>query len=254
MKSAILITALFSVFSLTAHAEWKTDTEVGVVQQSGNTNQENTYAKTKWDKKSGKNMYTLEGQYINSSGEAAGTGGDVRLAESASAGLKYTRDVSKKLGIYGGALWEKNRFAGYDERTAGELGLKYTVLKTDDRYFNTELGYRYRNQYEYLLGSGKGPKTESNFGRLYLEYGSNLTKTSVYKIWVETLYDFSDSENIEVNFEPSIDVAIGEFFSASKPARVSIKLAYKGMYDNVPAATGLKRYDSIFTTSLKVLY
>ncbi len=84
--------------------------------------------------------------------------------------------------------------------------------------------------------------------------GKNLNATSNFKLWVETLIDSEDSENIEVNFEPSIDVALGEFFSSEKPARVSLKVAYKGMYDNVPAIKGYKKFDSILSTGIKVVY
>lgn len=252
----LILAALLLTFSTQAFSEWKTATEAGYVMQNGNTVQNNTYARTKWEKEAGKNKYTLEGEYINSNGEVIVNNAKetVRLAESAKAGTRYTRKISEKTGFFAGLLWEKNRFAGFDERYSAETGLLYKIYKKENSYLNSELGYRFRKQYEYLVGPDKGPDTESNFGRLYFEYGRNLSETSVFKFWVENLYDFSDSENYEMNYEASLDVAVGEFFSSEKPARVSLSFAYKGMYDNVPAADGLKRYDSIFTTALKVLY
>jgi len=250
-----LVAAAFLLTTLTAQADWKTDSELGFVSQSGNTNQENTFFKTKATKEVGKNGYTIEGSYINTTGEAPGAAADVRLAESATAGLRYTRTVSEKLGVFGGFLWEKNHFAGFENRYSGDAGLKYTFMKNETMSFLNETGYRYRKQFEYLPGDGQGPSTESNFARVYFEYNNKFTKTTIFKLWVETLYDVSESENIEVNFEPSIDVAIGQLFSTEdKPAQVSLKLAYKGMYDNVPAAPGLERYDSIVSTTIKVLY
>ncbi len=249
----ILVTIALLLGAASAQAEWKTETDLSLVSQSGNTVQDNALLKTNWTKSVDKNAYTVYGQYINASGETSGV--STRLAESANAGLKYTRTVSEKLGVYGNLLWEKNRFAGYEYRNAAGLGAKYTFTKTKDFSFFSELGYRYRAQYAYISGPGKGPKVESHFGRLYLEMKKTLSKTSNFKLWVETLVDSEDSENVEVNFEPSVDVALGEFFSSSdKPARVSLKVAYKGMYDNVPATAGLKRYDSILSTGLKVVY
>ena len=124
-------------------------------------------------------------------------------------------------------------------------------------YLVNETGHRFRDQYAFQFnpnGSDRGENTESQSARIYFEYGRNISKTSKFKFWVETLYDFQESENTEVNFEPSFDVAIGEFFSAKKPARISLKVAYQGRFDNVPAQDGLERFDSIFSTTLKVLY
>lgn len=249
----ILVSIAFLLGAVSAHAEWKTETDLSMVSQSGNTKQDNALLKTKWTKSVDKNAYTIHGQYINSSGTAGGT--EVRLAESAQAGLRYTRTVSEKLGVFAGVLWEKDHFSGFENRYSGDLGLKYHITKTEDFYFFNEIGYRYRAQYASLVGTGQGPKVEGHFGRIYFELGKKLNSTSNFKFWVETLIDSEDSENIEVNFEPSIDVALGEFFSSSdKPARVSLKVAYKGMYDNVPAAPGLKRFDSTLSTGLKVVY
>lgn len=247
---ALIITTL--MLSSTAFAEWKSNSELGLVSQSGNTNQDNTYINTEITKESGKNSYKVFGSYINTNGETNGQ--NETLAESASAGLKYTRKLSEKMGIYAGGIWEKNRFAGYDDRYSADLGFRYDFAKEDNWFFYNETGYRYRSQFAHTLGDTVGEKTESNFGRVFFDYGRKFTPTANFRFWVESLYDFSDSDNIEVNFEPSVDVALGNFGSEAKPARVSLKLAYKGMYDNVPAVDGLKKYDSIFSTSIKVLY
>jgi len=255
MKLMTSLSLIILLSAVSAQANWKTDSELGFVSQSGNTNQDNTYFKTKAVKAVGKNAYTLEGSYINTTGEAPGNATAIRLAESVTAGLRYTRTVSEKLGVFAGGLWEKNHFAGFENRYSGDLGLAYTIMKTDTMSFLNETGYRYRKQFEYLPGDGQGPSTESQFARVYFEYNNKFSSTSIFKLWVETLYDMQDSENVEVNFEPSIDVAIGQLFSTEeKPAQVSLKLAYKGMFDNVPAAAGLERYDSIVSTTIKVLY
>lgn len=251
----LLLTSLaLLLIGTTANANWKTDTELGIVLQSGNTQQENTFIKTNATKSVGKNSYNLTGSYINSSGETDGV--TSRVAESATAGLKYTRTVSEKLGVLAGVLWEKNRFAGFDDRYSGDVGLRYNIVHSDtgDWSLFNETGYRYRAQYGHIDGSDRGDKVESDFGRVYFETNKQFSKTSRFRFWVEGLYDFSDSDNYEVNFEPSIDVAIGEFLSGDNPAKVSLKLAYTGMFDNVPALDGLKKFDSIVSTTIKVLY
>ena len=245
----------------TANAQWASDTEAGFVSQKGNTEQENVFFKLKLSRQIfTKYNLALEGGYITSSGDVATpTGGteNVTVAESHYVGGRLTRDFSEKFSVFSGTLYEKNRFAGYEDRISGDNGLKYIFNKSETQHFLSELGHRFRTQYatdENRNFNGRGDKTESQFARLYLEYAKQISETSRFKLWVETFYDFEDSDNLEMNFEPSIDLAIGQYFSAKKPAKVSVKVAYLGMFDNVPAQDDFKRFDSTFTTSLKVLY
>ncbi len=251
MKFLIVLTLVF--ISLKTHAHWEAESDLGLISQSGNTKQDNTLLRTKWTKKSIKNIYTVHGQYINSVGTTS-EGLNVRLAESAQAGLKFTRTISKKLGIFIGFLWEKNHFAGFENRYSKDLGLKYNIKKTKGFYFFNETGYRQRTQYASVVGPGQGDKLETYFGRVYFELGGKLNSTLNFKFWIETLIDPKDSKNIEFNFKPSINVALGELLSSTNPARISLKVAYKGMYDNAPATQGLKRFDSILSTGIRVLY
>ncbi len=252
MKFLIIATLIFIPFTVT-HAHWKTETDLGLVSQSGNTKQDNTLLQTKWTKESTNNIYTVHGQYINSVG-TTNNGVNVRLAESAQAGLKFTKTIPKKVGIFIGSLWEKNHFAGFENRYSADIGLKYNIKKTKNFYFFNETGYRYRAEYPSVIGPGQGDKFEAHFGRVYFELGGKLNSTSNFKFLVETLIDSQDLENIELNFEPSIDIALGEFLSNTNPARISLKISYKGMYDNLPAIAGLKRFDSILSTGIQVLY
>ncbi len=249
-----ILVSLILLASTSVYAGWKSDSEVGYVSQSGNAEQQNAYVKTLLVNDFDRGTVTVDGSYINASGLAAGT--QTTLAESAYGKLQYNFSIGiEKLSPFASILWEKNRFAGFDNRYSADLGFSYLMVQNDTYKLVNETGYRFRRQYAYEVGSGQGPGTDSQFIRLFFGADKILTKTSTFKFYVETLYDLTDSENIEINFEPSLNVAVGEFFSSEeRPAQVNLSVGYKGMFDNVPALAGLKRYDSILTTGLKVIY
>jgi putative salt-induced outer membrane protein YdiY len=253
MNKFIVLILLFT--STTVHAEWKSNSEIGFVSQSGNAEQENAFIKTEITDKYEKGELQFNGEYINSSGQT-GDGSNTTLAESALAKLQYTYGgKDHKFGPFVSALWEKNRFAGFDNRYAGDAGIRYQIIDTEKLKLRNETGYRFRQQFAATIGDARGEETESQFGRVYFGLERILTKTASLKFFIETLYDFTDSENIEVIFEPSMNVAIGEFFSSEeRPAQVSLNVSYRGIFDNVPAQDGFERYDSILSTGIKVIY
>lgn len=242
--------------SNTALADWTSDTEIGFVSQAGNTEQDNAFIKSALSKKLGAhNEVKTNAEYINSSGKNQTTNTSSTLAESSLLKLQYIYGDDTPVKPFASGLWERNRFAGFDNRYSGDVGLKYHFIKTKTLQFSNETGYRYRAQYEYTVGPITGEKTESQFARIYFGLEKKLSKTSNFKFFIETLYDFNNTDNIEMTFEPSVDVFLGEFFpNEVKPAQVNLKVSYRGIFDNVPAQEGLQRYDSIFSTGLKVVY
>jgi len=249
-----IIAAALLLVSTSAFAEWKSDSEIGYVSQSGNAEQQNAFIKTNLVNTYSHGEAMFDGSYINASGETEGT--SATLAESASAKLQYTYGPKEnRISPFASLLWEKNRFAGFDNRYSGDLGVRFKIITSDTFKLYNETSFRYRQQFAHTVGSAEGEETESQFARIYFNLEKVLSKTSNFKFFIETLYDFSNSENVEVIFEPSLNVSVGEFFStAERPAQVSINIAYRGIFDNVPAIEGFERYDSIFSTGLKVLY
>ena len=241
--------------SNSALADWTSDSEIGFVSQAGNTEQDNAFIKSALSKKMGSNEIKTNAEYINSSGKNQATNTSSTLAESSLLKLQYIYGDDTPVKPFASALWERNRFAGFDNRYSGDVGLKYHFIKTETFQINNETGYRYRSQYEYTVGPATGEETQSQFGRVYFGLEKKLSKTSNFKFFIETLYDFQNSDNIEMTFEPSLDVFLGEFFpNEVKPAQISLRVSYRGIFDNVPAQEGLEKYDSILSTGLKVVY
>ncbi|MBA2405049.1 MAG: DUF481 domain-containing protein, partial [Bdellovibrionales bacterium] len=66
--------------------------------------------------------------------------------------------------------------------------------------------------------------------------------TFQYRLWAEYVPNFTNSDDYLVNYEASA--------MAIMTSMLSLKVAYKGLYDDDPAIEGNKNYDYTYTTSL----
>jgi putative salt-induced outer membrane protein len=230
MKNYLLL--FFILYPVTSFAQLSNETELAVLQSGGNAEVQTTNAKTtnlyKWQKYSS----TFGGHYTY--GENAD---DVSVRNWDLIG-RMEREISKKFAIVMGEIIEGNKFIGIKARYNSDLGLKYYYSKNDRRNFFSELSYRYvvEDRYDPL------ENTYDHKARLYSEYDEKYSETLQYKFWLEYVPNFSDGHDYLINGEASITSILNSTFS--------LKVAYKGMYDNSPAFAGFKNYDHLTTTSL----
>jgi putative salt-induced outer membrane protein len=104
--------------------------------------------------------------------------------------------------------------------------------------FFSELGYRYTIEDRYQPEDNQ----YSNKARAYTEWNHKYSETFRYRLWAEYVPNFSQSKDYLMVYEASLTSILTSMFS--------LKVAYKGMYDNVPAVMGNKNYDYTYTTSL----
>jgi len=227
-----LLIALLMLASLNAFAQFKNETELGLLQSGGNSDIQTNNAKTasnyKWDM----NTINFGGHYTYGETSDAVTARNWDLTTS------YERQVSDKLSLLLGEVVEGNRFIGIKSRYNSDIGVKYFYMKDDKRIFFTELGYRYsiEDRYEPL------ENTYDNKARLYNEFSHVFSETTQYKFWLEYVPNFTDGKDYLINGEASLTAILNSTFS--------LKVAYKGMYDNQPAFAGFKNYDFLTTTAL----
>jgi len=227
-----LLIALLMLASLNAFAQFKNETELGLLQSGGNSDIQTNNAKTasnyKWDM----NTINFGGHYTYGETSDAVTARNWDLTTS------YERQVSDKLSLLLGEVIEGNRFIGIKSRYNSDIGVKYFYMKDDKRIFFTELGYRYsiEDRYEPL------ENTYDNKARLYNEFSHVFSETTQYKFWLEYVPNFTDGKDYLINGEASLTAILNSTFS--------LKVAYKGMYDNQPAFAGFKNYDFLTTTAL----
>lgn len=245
MRRLASIIALLSAFfiSTTVLAEWDHSSELGVVIATGNTESRTENAKheskVNWAEK---NTFKAFGSYIHTFTEVDATETDFEIWDF---GGRYDRKVSKKVSLFFGNSWEGNRDAGYSYRTNIDLGAKYDFYKDSKHdYFNTEAGYRFT--YEEKTPGSSPASERKHIARVFFGYGKEFREGVHFKWWVEFLPDLSETENIEINTEPSLSVALTDL--------LSLKVAYLIKYDNVPATDGNERLDSLYTTTLVANY
>ena len=157
--------------------------------------------------------------------------------------LKYAYQYSKKLGTYVGVKYEGDEFSGYDQRDNYDAGMKYIIEKTDKISMLAEAGYRYTVEKLTTAEDGTGGD-DQNFSKLrfYYEIAKKVTPTFSYKFWTEYLPNLDEPRDNIITFEPSISVILDDTFS--------LKVAYKGIYDNQPNIEGNEYLDYTQSTSL----
>lgn len=229
MKYIVLFMMLVSA---SAFAQLTNETEVSIIQTGGNSEVQTNNAKTTNAYKWNLNSLTFGGHY---------TYGETKEQVSArnwDVSTRLERELSNKVSLVGGEIIEGNRFTNIKARYNSDLGGKYFHIKTDSKKFFTELSFRYtiEDRYEPL------PNTYDNKARFYNEFDHKFSETVQYKFWLEYVPNFTDGKDYLVNGEASLTSILNSTFS--------LKVAYKGMYDNKPAFAGLKMYDYMTTTSL----
>jgi len=232
--STLIITALLLTHS--SHAEWKHRGELGAIVSSGNTESITINAKESTVFQFQKNAFKFSGRlFLGSLNESLN-------ARQWSLGLRYDRDLFERFGAYLGEAIEGDSFAGYSYRLNSDIGGKATLFSDPSNSHNiikSELGYRYQ-----LLRSTDEALnlTAHSYLRGFIEGQIQFLGFHLFNAWIELLPELNSSQNIEINFETSFQV----FFAN----QLSLKLGFLGMYSEIPKIKNLKKFDSIYTTSL----
>ncbi len=229
MKLLILVMCLLPFSAL---AQLTNETELAIIQSGGNAEVQTTNAKTtnvyKWMKYSA--LFGGHYTYGETSDNVSVRNWDVNG--------KVEQEVGPKLSLITGEIIEGNRFTALKARYNSDIGMKYYYTKTDLQIFFTELSYRYAIEDRYA-------PIENSYdhkARLYNEFDHKYSETLQYKIWLEYIPNFSEDADYLINGEASMTAILNTTFS--------LKVAYKGMYDNRPASAGFKNYDYLTTTAL----
>lgn len=223
---------LVLIYSLPALAQLTNESEISLIQNGGNAEAQTSNARTtntyKWDKYSA----LFGGHYTY------GENADNVSVRNWDVNGKAEREVSHKVSLVLGEIIEGNRFTDIKARYNSDIGMRYYYDKSDRVNFFSELSYRYAVEDRY---SDVG-NTYDHKGRFYNEYDRKHSETLQYKFWIEYVPNISDGRDYLVNGEASLTAILNTLFS--------LKIAYRGMYDNSPADSSFKNYDYMTTTSL----
>lgn len=230
MKKLILIVLLAPFM---ANANFKHLGEGSIVVSGGNSELQ-TY-NFKSTNSYGFNRYTLTfgGHYTY--GEAA----DLIVARNWDLNTKIDTKFTKKFGAFIGEKLEGDKFNGFEYRLNTDVGISDEFYSSDTQLLKGEVGYR--NFYEKNIDPSIESKND-HMGRINLNYRFTKKDHYVFETYAEYLPNFSESEDYQINFGPSLAFSLTSIFS--------VKVGYEGRYDNQPAIVGNKKFEYLYTTSL----
>jgi putative salt-induced outer membrane protein YdiY len=144
----------------------------------------------------------------------------------------YARSVSKRLAVQGGASWDRNRFAGVDDRVMMTGGLGYSWVENPQTVIKTSAGLTY------TLRQYVGKDTESFAGfRVATSGDRKISKSSS----IATNFIFDD--NLKNATDWRFDWTNSLTASISKT--LALKLGLRALYAHLPANQSLPLVDDL---------
>jgi putative salt-induced outer membrane protein YdiY len=168
---------------------------------------------------------------------AVGTPGDFEVqipeaeltAEAYYGRGRYDFKLSDRLYLTAGAGWERNRFAGLDNRWLVDTGIGYIFLNGDRTSFRGAAGITYTNE-DYTVDDGQ----DGSF------FGTRLGWDFRQKLFANTTFTHTliADENLEDTDDLRVDAQFGVQVSMTKT--LGLKVNWRLLWDNQPA---LAEYD-----------
>lgn len=172
---------------------------------------------------------------------------------------RYDRTLTSKAFLFGGAGWNRNTFAGIDNRYSFVAGAGNAWVDRQNARFKTDLGLTYTIQDDVVDDPSKD---DSFFGfRFSAEAARDLTATTVYTgslIVDENLNERQDlrgdlTNSIQVTINSNLALKTGlQLLYDKLPALVKVPLTGTGVPPNATVLTPLDKVDSVFTIALVI--
>lgn len=224
---------LLCVNSISSFAKFSHESEASLISSTGNSPFETYNLKTTNNYEIFKQEFIFGGHYQLGTIDTS----KIEIARNWDFNVKAARNIDKVVEGFFGAVVEGDRFAGFSERNNIDIGLVWKHINTDEKKFRSELGYR--QTVETPVG---GSARKDSKLRIYSQYEDKFNENVLYKFWIELLPNFTTPKDYMITFEPSIQVTLTKIFS--------LKVSYKGAYDNMPAVDTRINYDALYSTSL----
>lgn len=155
-----------------------------------------------------------------------------KVAENYLLSGQYDRRVSGRLAVQGGASWDRNRFAGVDDRVMLTGGFGYSVIEKPTTVIKTSAGLTY------TLRQYVGQKTESFAGvRVTTSGDRKLSKTSSFA--TNFVFDDNLKRTVDWRFDWTNSL------TASISRSLALKLSLRTLYAHLPANQSLPLVDDL---------
>ncbi len=145
-------------------------------------------------------------------------------AEMYTLGGKFIRNIREGFYWYVAGGWERNRFAGIENRYNPGAGVGYRIFKTDKHELTSEFGANYTSE---SFVAGTIPTSASYAGaRGFLGYKRALSETAEFSSTLELLQNLDVTQDLRGIWISSV--------TASLNARLALKVSYSVFYDKQP--------------------
>lgn len=173
-------------------------------------------------------------------------------AESYFLKSRLDRTVSDAMFLFAGAGWDRNTFAGVDNRYTAVAGGGRTWFEEESRRLKTDVGLTYTLQDDVV----ENPDVNDSFMglRASYDYFRSLTGTTDFASVLVADENLNETEDLRLNWTNSLTVAMSE--------RLALKTSYQILYDKQPALVGvplqgggtvlapLGKTDSVFSVAI----
>ncbi|MDZ7779293.1 MAG: DUF481 domain-containing protein [Gemmatimonadota bacterium] len=221
---------------------WNTTTEVSYVSTSGNASSRTLGVKGSLEGEHAPHevQFAVGGVRASSdvtSRRAVGTEDDFTVvetvrsettAESYHARTRYDREFGRGFG-FAGAGWERNTFAGVQNRFQIVGGLGRTFVRSETARFSLDAGLTYTIQKDV----DPTPGSDDGFSgwRLSVDAMKSVSETSELSTELVVNNSFKDVEDVRADWLSSLSVSIN--------SALALKSSLQLLWDNVPARVGV---------------
>ena len=165
---------------------------------------------------------------------AVGSAESFRLRETSQSDLtaenyhlrgRYDRDISKRLFWFAGAGWERNEFAGIQNRFQALAGVGHVWFDDEAGHFRTDYGLTYVDQDDVV----ENPKTSDSFvgARLGCEYLRRFGSHTAYENLLILDGNADETSDYRADMINSLAVSMND--------RLALKISLQLLYDNQPS-------------------
>ncbi len=247
--SLAVVLAAAPVAAQDAGWSWDNSTEFAFVTASGNSSSTTLGLQATLTGETEVDAFKFEVGGIRASSKfvtrtAVGTTGSFTLnetvredksAENYFARSRYNRDLGENdFFVFGGAGWERNTFAGFNNRVSFVLGVGDTWVDDDVTLLKTDIGGTYTIQKDVEPTPGK----DEGFGglRANVEFRRALSETTDFASLLIADENLADTEDLRLDWTSSVSVDL--------VSGLALKTSYRLLFDNQPARIRVPLFDT----------
>lgn len=249
LSIACLLLALFTATSTRPLAAqdseafaWDNTSELSFVSTGGNAASSTLGLKAALTGSGNGNTFKFEVGGIRAESEfrtrtAVGTEGSFQVreeirsevtAESYFAKARYERDLGKAF-FFAGSGWDRNTFAGVQNRFGTVAGLGAALVEGDSGHLKADLGATYTIQKDV----SPAPGADEGFGglRFSIDASRVLSETATLGTVVILDENLENTDDLRADWQTSLTVSISQ--------GLALKTSFQLLFDNLPASVGL---------------